>query len=457
MRKQSFSVSQITGGLKANLDPILITDKESPNLRAVRFDRGLVKKDLGARAFGTGALDGYVMFMDSFPMRLGSIHYLFATPEWVYRLKSDDTFEKKNSSTVKTGTVTVTNGSATVVGVLTAFTTELTAGDTICFVTDYGVRYVIESIESNTALTLTTIYGEVTTAGTTIYKVNPFIGDEENPFSSVVTVDSAGDDIFILTNGVDPIMKWDGGGNFVPLVMGGLVDTTAKFIISFKSRLILGWTTESGSYNPTRIRWSVAGDVEDFDITHTGAGVVELIDTPDWITGFCLFKDKLLIIKERSIWELVYVGGTKVFTPVRKIDGVGAYVGQSVISLGEQIVFLGSDNVYLYDTYSLQPIGDNVFPLLFEASTRIVNMAYASRIKAAYIEELEEYWLSIPTQGSIPDTVLKYNFSCKSWTLRKQEVTAFGYYEIPTGDRWLDEVGNWTDWVGIWVEDKIAS
>jgi hypothetical protein len=378
MRKQPHSVVELTKGINVSLTPLLLADQESPNLQNVRFDKGILKKELGSRPFGKGVLDGYVMHIDSFPMRSGSVHDLFVTPTTVYHLQSNGSF-------------------------LSKVTTSLT-------------------------------------------------GTEDDNFSSATGLDASGNDIFILTNGVDDIQKWDGGaGDFTDL--GGLTTILAKFVIFYQNRLILGWTTESGTKCPTRCRWSVLGDPEDF--SGAGSGFVELIDTTDWVTGFCYFKNRLFVIKERSIWELIYVGGTTVFSPYRVVDGVGSYI--EVIGLGDVLVIYGTDSVYLYDGYSLTPISDQIYPLLYETDSKIVNFDKISRARAAYIEELEEYWLSVPTQGSVPDTIFKYNFGTQSWMVTKREVTAFGYYSVTSTELWSEQTANWNTKEGFWMVDKATS
>lgn len=66
-----------------------------------------------------------------------------------------------------TGTIAVTNASATVTGTSTAFTTELNIGDTIIL---SGVEYYVSAIASNTFLTLTATYSGTTASGLTGYR-----------------------------------------------------------------------------------------------------------------------------------------------------------------------------------------------------------------------------------------------------------------------------------------------
>ena len=72
-----------------------------------------------------------------------------------------------NFGTARTGTVTVTNGSAAIVGVGTLFTTEMMVGRK--FTTDRATTYVVQSITDDLHLTLTTNYGGTTLGGQTYY------------------------------------------------------------------------------------------------------------------------------------------------------------------------------------------------------------------------------------------------------------------------------------------------
>lgn len=387
-RAQSYPVVQLTGGLNVNVDATFLVDRESPNLRNIRLEEGLIKKGLGFRQFGvSGAnglpLDGTPMLIDTFPMQSGTIHHLFATNKWVYRyLPLSRTYEKKNTT--------------------------------------------------------------------------QFTGDEDNRFSSAVTLSSAGTDLYILTNGKDRIQKWDGsGGNFTNLGGWSTGPILARQLAIFQSRLVAGFTIEGGQICPWRVRWSVAGNPE--NITGTGSGFVDLAETPDWIVALALLKGKLYAFKERSIWELAYVGGTDVFKPVIRINNVGTYSPHSVVSLGEEIIFYGTDNVYIYDGLDITPIGKNIYPYLYTTDKKLVNSAKGIRVTSGYIEELKEFVMCCPTTGDVPNLLFTYNFDYQAWTLRDIEITAIGYYTVPSGYPWSDLVGNWSSQQWVWMEKNLPS
>ena len=73
-------------------------------------------------------------------------------------------FGNKDTKAI-TGTVAVTNGSATLTGTGTAFTTELKSGNSVVIAT---VEYRVVAIASNTSATLHKVYAGSTASGVTI-------------------------------------------------------------------------------------------------------------------------------------------------------------------------------------------------------------------------------------------------------------------------------------------------
>lgn len=464
MKRQSYPVIKLTGGLDVSVDAILLVDKNSPNLRNIRFDQGLIRKGLGFSQFGTVAsdglpLDGTPMLIDSFPLASGTIHYLFTTTKWVYRyISASGLYEKKNK-TATTGAISLTFVAATkkITRDSGSFVTDgFTTGSIIT--TDATLNpgpftaVAVEALEIEVSETVVD-EGPVTKTATGII---PFTGDADYQFGSTIILDSVGTELYVLANGKDPIQKWDGGGGtFSDLGGWSASPITARTLANFKSRLVAGFTAETGTNCPWRVRWSIAGNPE--DISGTGSGFVDIAETPDWVVALVPLKGKLYIFKEKSIWELVYVGGTTVFTPELRVEGVGTYSPHSIASLGEEVVFYGNDNIYIYDGLNLTPVGKNIYPLLYDTEKRIVSSAKANRFPGIYIEELKKYALCVATLGEVPDLLLEYDFRERSWTLRDKSILAFGTYSTPSGTTWESLSGTWSAQTWIWMEKELLA
>lgn len=464
MKKQPYPVAQLTGGLDVSIDATFLVDKASPDLRNIYYDQGLIKKGLGWLQFGVTSsdglpLDGTVMLIDSFPLESGTIYYLMTTTKWVYRYNSTDgTYEKKNLQ-VNTGAISLTFLAATkkITRVGGSFVSDgFTPGSIIT--TDAVLNpgpFTAVTISATDIDVTETVVNEGPVVKT-VTGVVPYTGDEDNRFCSVVTLDNAGNEIYVLSNSKDKMKKWTGTGAFEDLLGWATDPIIAKSMVSHQSRLIAGGTIESGNSCPRRVRWTVAGDLE--DLTGTGSGFVDLVDTPDWIITCIVLKNKLFVIKERSIWYLPYVGGTDVYgTPELKVDSVGCYSPHSVVNLGDEIIFYGSDNVYLYDGIDLTPISKQIYGLLYETDKKIVNSNKINRSPGTYVEELQQYLLCVPTEGETPALLLTYDFNTESWLFRDKSITAFGFYSIPPTTTWNDLTGIWTAQTWQWMEKKLTA
>jgi len=283
--------------------------------------------------------------------------------------------------------------------------------------------------------------------GTKITGCNTWTGDEDNQFWSIQMPDNAGTQIVISGNGKDYPQKWDGT---TWAALGGW--TAATYIpwqaVVFNNYMISLGSTEGGTQCPFRIRWTDTADPE--DVTTGNADFFDLVDTADWVTGGKLMGNRCFIFKERSIWELIHVGGTDVFEARLVIDGVGTYAIHTVVSLGDELVFFGSDDVYLFDGVRLKPIGKQMFHYLYDTETKIVNHTKINRASAVYVEELAEYWCCLPTGTVDPDWVIKYNFDEESWSQRDLQVQCWGYYNVGTAQTlWSAATSAWNS--GNWA------
>lgn len=393
MKKQPYPIAQLTGGVDTSLDATFLVDTNSPNLRAVRFEKGLIKKVLSYSTFGTGLpLTGAVVAIATFETIAGSVHTLIITTDYIYL---------------------------------------------------YDPSATTYSILNKTALSVPIV----------------FTGDEDDLFSFVPTGKSSGGtwtDLFVFTNGVDAIQKWDGSGECDDLGGWSAGSVLAKYLAVFQSRLVAACTTESGTYSPWRVRWSVAGDVE--DISGTGSGFSDLIETPGVIVQLIVMKGKLYVIKTDSIWEMVYIGGTDIFRPTIRYVSVGSKAPKGIFAVGENIAILGNYNISLFDGLELTLLDKNVNSLLYDVQDRIINEALFSRVVGAYLEDQQRLLFILPKKGStFPNLEFSYQLDSQSWTIRERESTAIGTYTEVSKTLWSALTGLWSAQTGVWITRDIAA
>lgn len=274
-----------------------------------------------------------------------------------------------------------------------------------------------------------------------IMAVNCFTADSNDKVQTEQIYDETSSDVFfIYTNGVDNIKYWTGTNNWADL---GGTPNKARRLINFEHYLMLLNTTVSTVQAPQRIEWPQIGK----PATWTGedSGNNSLAGTPDFIEGAVYFRSDLVIFKNNSIASCSFVGGVDPFEfEESKIKRVGCSAVGSIQNLDDTIIFLGWDNVYTYDGFSVKPKGNDIIIKFLDE----LNPSKLSLIHSHIIRGLNLYLLFVPsTNSDYPDYCWIFDYIKETWTFWKfdDSFTSSGYYFIDgrlTIGELIEKIGN---------------
>lgn len=236
-------------------------------------------------------------------------------------------------------------------------------------------------------------------------------------------------EILIMTNGVDPMFKWD-GTTFSNL--GGAPYTPKGTSMALHYERL--WVTGDRA-NPNMLYASDAFDPEFWEINYVNvpgaqdpladAGVVK--ELPTWDGGICIgvsnIFDDIVIFKTYSIWKIIgtYPGE---YDDVKVFSAVGAIAKRSIIDAGNVSMFLAMDGIYIYD-------GVKTYPVSFPIKKVMAEMNTAYRDKAVGIFYDNRYILAIPTGSSTENnTVIDYDLLKQTFNIKRGfNVTDFLVFE----------------------------
>jgi len=220
--------------------------------------------------------------------------------------------------------------------------------------------------------------------------------------------------IMVFTNLVDNIRKYTGSGNDADL---GGTPPKARFLLNYRSYLLIAYVNESGTLRRFRVQWSDVGDIENWA---TGdAGTADLIEDDSNITALAYFSEHISIHKEKAIYIGYLTGTDSVFRFDRKETGVGAISHTPIINLptGEQM-FLSRNGLHLFNGVTAPEIPSSVNLELSDS----MNAEFLFRSWGVLVSELNEAWFGVPIGArEEPDTIYKYNY--KTQTLYKDRLT----------------------------------
>lgn len=184
----------------------------------------------------------------------------------------------------------------------------------------------------------------------------------------------------------------------------------AKYVATVRGFVMAG--NISGYSN--RVQWSPleapAGDWTNLTLQadsqdlfgDTEVGQVTQVVGGEYATIFC----------EKGVFRGTYVGGDLIFTFDQIVSGNGTSAPGSVAAFGDRIFFLGTDGFYMISPAGLQPIGEGI------NRTFLLEVAETDywRISSAIDPRNSLYIIAYPTNGSVLNKFMVYNWQANKWT-----------------------------------------
>lgn len=226
----------------------------------------------------------------------------------------------------------------------------------------------------------------------------------------------------IATNYSDEIQQITmGGANFANLATSGTAPK-ARHIAVVSGFLVTGNTYDStdGSV-PYRLWWSSFEDPNTWPAVGSASAIANQSDLQDLYNDGGAIQaivggDYGVILQERIITRLDYVGAPKIFDPITMERGRGTITPSSVISQGNVVYYLGEDGFYAFNGVNSIPIGNNKIDRTFFAD---LNLSYIDRISASLDKTNSLVMWAYPSNSSSgnPDKVMIYNWVLGRWTV----------------------------------------
>ncbi len=265
-----------------------------------------------------------------------------------------------------------------------------------------------------------------------------FTGDTEDRFSfDTIYNSTTGEVLFVATNYIDDILKWVGTGNWE--VLGGTPDNS-KYIKNYYNYLVCAFVLTTAVDYPTKIQWCVNGKPEDW--SGAGSGNNSLTSQAGKIQAMEEIQGQIAIFREKAISNMYIVAGIyeATQTPIpfefeeNRVINVGTPSGWTVQSLGDKLIFLGWDGVYIYDLYNFQNINSENF-VEFMANVDPVQLVLSH---AMLMSEYSLYILFVPSVGSTTtDSIWVFDYSKKiclgTWKFH-DNITACGSYKATSAE-----------------------
>jgi hypothetical protein len=328
--------------------------------------------NLGWSSFGPFTLNGAVTLIASLTTRVGVTSLIFGTPTDLYLYSTGGSGSVTYlSPRYATGTVAASGTAVTGTGTLWATTPgggtrhNARAGDQISFGNNAqnnpsATWYTIQTVNTDTSITLTASAGTVT--GGTAYTIRQtFAGTAATPWTYDVFVNaqpSSTDNIY-FTNGVDPVVRWDGTSSTVSILNLNGQSIICQTLAVYKNQLLLANIVQSGTIKPTDL---LNSDVSSPEVFNSGlAGQFKVSGLTDQIVRLARLGDYLVIYLKSDIILANFVGDPLVYTFQTISNGKGLASTRGVALYPSYHEFIGADNLYIFDGSNVRPMSNHVW------------------------------------------------------------------------------------------------
>lgn len=203
-----------------------------------------------------------------------------------------------------------------------------------------------------------------------------------------------------------------GGGTFADMNIG----VKARHVGVMRDFVVYGNISDSAA-NVYRVRWSAINNP--LSMTVDAATMADFQDLPSegGPVQKVLGGEFGVVLQQRSVWRMLFVGSPLVFQFDRVHNNIGAYAPQAAVRYQNHTFFLAEDGFYAFDGSEVRPIGAGKIDKFFFGDLATSN---ASRVWA-YVDAPHKLVLWAYPSGSNsagnPDKIMVYSWAFDRWAL----------------------------------------
>lgn len=431
--------------------------------------------NLGWSRFGSFTLNGPVQAVIPFRISVNTEHLLFVTPTDIYKYNASDESVSYVTPTYNTGTAAASGTAIT--GSSTMWDGNVAPGDEISFGASdeddpAATWYEIDSVNSDTSITLTASAGTIADGAYTIRK--KFTGDFADlwDWDIFIDADDGGGGVetqLWLTNNIDYPVRWNGTDDaFEEMSSLGF---TCKFLHVFSNMMIYANVTQSGTNKISDIINSDVGKPD--DVSNGLANQFKINTGSDAINGIEILGDSLVIYSKYHVNIAQFVGSDLVFVFRTISNNIGSFANRGIANFGSYHEFISSDAQYAFNGASLTQINDHIWREVL----RKQDPARIQQLYAFFDDQNGDLIYSIPlaTDAGAGDDTQPPEFAYvehyledvtgatkqsqyvrKAYSYRTFPFTAIGYYSRQAGLTWDQITDAWEDINYRWNDQFFA-
>lgn len=416
-QSQPISDTNFNGGLNSTSGPLSLSNSESSDLQNLDFNKfGSIVKRNGYTALNTSAISGAarsdgLYWFEYVSSGVYTSRFLNVTNGKLYSMTSlngtwnditgSATYTASNYCEFETwlNTAYITNNtdvpSFSVLGANAAPIPSFTANSYTFQVNGITTAPAVGDTYTNGAVTYTIIYVRVS-------------GGAGAQAGQIVATGSGAP----ATSGTLTRSSSSGDASITYTSFGANITLTkAKAMAQFNNYLFLGNVVVGGITSKSRILWCNIKD----DLTWLSTSFIDISkDDGQQIVKIVVLADRLVVFKERAIYNVFFTGDADIPFEVQKSSSnVGTVAQFTVKEIENGLVFLSYDGFYYYDA-------NNSYKISLKIQTTLLgyNQSRFNQCHSMIQKNKNRYFCSFPSSGQTNnDTIVVWDWQLNAFSI----------------------------------------
>lgn len=271
-------------------------------------------------------------------------------------------------------------------------------------------------------------------------------GDDDDFFQSCMVSEL---DLFLFTNFIDAIRKYNDSGNAVDL---GGTPPKAKAIEYLSPYVLIGNLVEGGNSYPQKVKWCDTGAPETWTGGNSGSQL--LADEPSAIYSIKKLLNYAMVYKEKSVYRGIKSQNSATIFDFGGpfVDGKGLGSPRAIAGDGQNHYYMGNFDFHKNNGVRVTDIGAPVREYIFNR----LNRSRLNTCHALHVELYKEIWFFITIGANDwPTEVWKYNYERDRWYYDSVvDCITAALYKQTVDLTWDTDPGTWDEEITFWDDQQ---
>lgn len=230
-------------------------------------------------------------------------------------------------------------------------------------------------------------------------------------YPRIWSIDRYNDGVVLTPGNQTGLYEWDGDIEVAPTLISGAPSAINYVFVAAAENQIVTF----GDGAPNQVHTSDVGDSTVWNPTSANVVFDRQIDGAGRLISHAYIRGQYLLFTQNVVFKMTFVGKPDIWVVQKLTDADGLIGPWAVIDVADAVVWMGQQDLYIYDGSSFRPIPNNTVLNWLYAR---MNTPYSFLNFAWYLENVNEIWWFYPSDDSDePDSYIIWNYQDNNFSI----------------------------------------